>query len=258
MLVWPGYGQHIMVDPAKKPSGMVVDMHIHTSVGSADSNLAPPRLLAAAREVGLDGLVIVEHDALWPSERLERFRQESGLFVCNAREYDTEFGHIIVLGLHHDLQGMQRAGELRCLAQAEGALMIIAHPFRFFPGPSNHLFGRERRPSSLTLEQLAAHPAFELVDAIEVLNYACTQKENQLAQEVARLLAKPAVAGSDAHVYMEVGRCVTIFQRMVASEQELIAELRAGRYRLARRRPSGDYVPLAFAAPEGLSAGAGD
>lgn len=223
---------------------MVVDMHIHTAIGSPDSNLTPPRLLAAAREVGLDGLVITEHDAAWPRERLERFRQESGLFVCSSREWETDFGHIIALGLHCDIEGIQRAKELRRLALAEGGLMILAHPFRFFPGPSNHLFGRQSRPSSLTPEQLAAHPVFELVDAVEVLNYACTAKENELAQEVVRVLGKPGVAGSDAHTYTEVGRCVTIFQRAVGSEEELIEEVRAGRYRLAQRKPNGEYVPL--------------
>ncbi len=235
---------------------MVVDMHVHTSVGSADSNLAPPRLLEAAREVGLDGLLIAEHDDPWASERLERFRQESGLFVCSSREWETDFGHIIVLGLDRDVQGIERAKELRRLALAAGGFMILAHPFRFFPGPSNRLFTRQYNPSSLTTAELAQHPVFELVDAIEVLTYACTEKENQLAQEAARVLAKPGVAGSDAHTYTEVGRCVTIFQRAVGSEEELIEELRAGRYRLARRRPSGEYVPLAFAAPGGLSAGA--
>jgi predicted metal-dependent phosphoesterase TrpH len=236
---------------------MVVDMHVHTSIGSPDSNLTPQRLLEVARELGLDGLVIAEHNDPWSNELLERFRQESGLFVCSGREWETDLGHIIVLGLRSHVRGTERGKELRRLVLAEGGFMIIAHPFRFFPGPSNRLFTRQYDRSSLTASELAHHPAFEAVDAIEVLNYACTQKENQLAQEAARELGKPGVAGSDAHTYTEVGRCVTIFQRAVASEEELIGELRAGRYCLAQRRPSGEYVPLAFAAPSGLSADAG-
>jgi hypothetical protein len=228
---------------------MVVDMHVHTSIGSPDSNLSPPRLLEAARELGLDGLVIAEHNDPWTEERLQRFRQESGLFVCSGREWETDLGHIIVLGLRSDVREVEEAKELRRLVLAEGGFMIIAHPFRFYPGPSNRLFTRQYDGSSLTTSELAQHPAFELVDAIEVLNYACTQKENQLAQEAARVLGKPGVAGSDAHTYTELGRCVTIFQRAVGSEKELIEELRAGRYRLAQRRPSGEYVPLALAAP---------
>jgi len=226
---------------------MVVDMHVHTSIGSPDSNLSPPRLLEAAHEVGLDGLVITEHNDPWTEEQLERFRQESGLFVCSGREWETDFGHIIVLGLGNDARGAEGAEELRRLVLTEGGFMIIAHPFRFFPGPSNRLFTRQYDSSSLTTAELAQHPAFKLVDAIEVLNYACTDKENQLAQEAAQVLGKPGVAGSDAHTYTELGRCVTIFERAVGNEKELIEELRAGRYRLAQRRPSGEYVPLAFA-----------
>jgi hypothetical protein len=235
---------------------MVVDMHVHTSVGSADSNLTLRRLVKAAREVGLDGLVIAEHDTAWSREPLEWFRQQSGLFVCSSREWETDFGHIIALGLNRDAEGLERARELRRLALAEGGFMILAHPFRFFPSHSNRLFGFQYDPSSLTAAELAQHPVFELVDAIEVLNYACTEKENQLAQEAARMLRKPGVAGSDAHTYTEVGRCVTIFQRVVGSEEELIEELRAGRYRLARRQPSGEYVPLAFPTPGELPADA--
>jgi len=197
--------------------------------------------------MGLDGLVSPERNDAWTEERLERFRQESGLFVCSGREWETEFGHIIVLGLHSDTRGIEGAEELRRLVLAEGGFMIMAHPFRFFPGPSNRLFTRQYDSSSLTAAELAQHPAFELMDAIEVLNYACTEKENQLAQQAARALGKPGVAGSDAHTYTEVGRCVTIFERAVGSEEELIEELRAGRYHLAQRRPSGEYVPLAFA-----------
>ena len=238
-----------MTDPPKKPRGMVVDMHVHTSIGSPDSNLTPARLLEIAREIGLDGLVVAEHDTPWTSEQLECFRQQSGLFVCSRREWDTDFGHIIALGLNCDAEGIKRAEELHRLARAQGAFIILAHPFRFFPSHSNRLFGRQYDPSALTAPELTQHPVFELVDAIEVLNYACTEKENQLAQEAALKLGKRGVAGSDAHTYREVGRCVTIFQRAVRSEEELIEELRAGRYSLAQRRPSGEYVPLAFATP---------
>jgi hypothetical protein len=38
------------------------------------------------------------------------------------------------------------------------------------------------------------------------------------------------VAGSDAHRLDEVGRCVTIFEREVHTERELIEELRARRF----------------------------
>jgi hypothetical protein len=43
------------------------------------------------------------------------------------------------------------------------------------------------------------------------------------------------VAGSDAHRIDEIGRCVTIFQKEIRNEQELVEELRAGRFRTELR-----------------------
>jgi predicted metal-dependent phosphoesterase TrpH len=39
-----------MTNASQRPPGMVVDLHIHTSIGSLDSGLTPPRLLEAACE----------------------------------------------------------------------------------------------------------------------------------------------------------------------------------------------------------------
>lgn len=227
---------------------MVVDLHIHTSIGSLDSGLTPPRLLESACEVGLDGLAITEHTTPWSPERLEHLRRASqaarpgGLLICGGREWPTEYGHIIALGLDSDTGDIHAAEDLRRAVDAVGGFLILTHPFRFFPGPSNYLFGASA--ATMTAEQLAEHPVFGLVDEIEVLNYACTERENQLAREVARVLGRRGVGGSDAHTYSEVGRCVTVFERAVQSERELIEELRAGRYSVARRKPNGDYVAL--------------
>lgn len=237
-----------MTNVPQRPPGMLVDLHVHTSIGSTDSGLTPPRLLEAAYEVGLDGVAITEHTTPWSSEQLEELRRMSevdrpgGLFICGGREWPTEYGHIIALGLGSNASGIQTADELRRAVDAVGGFLIVAHPFRFFPGSSNYLFGA--RASTMTAEQLAEHPVFSLVDEIEVLNYACTDRENQVALEVARVMGKRGVGGSDAHTYSEVGRCVTVLERAVHSEAELIEELRAGRFGVARRKPNGDYVAL--------------
>ena len=91
--------------------------------------------------------------------------------------------------------------------------LILAHPFRFFPSGSNYLFGPQGDSSTLTPEEMACHPVWELVDEIEVLNYNCTDKENELAVAVARVLGKRGTAGSDAHTFTEVGRCITVLER---------------------------------------------
>ena len=233
-----------MMSSLPQPNGMALDLHVHTSVGSRDCNLPLLRLTEAAHQVGIQGFAVTEHDTSWAPENLERYRQESGLFVCAGREWPTNSGHVIALGLDPDLEDIRRMEDLRRLADEAGGYLILAHPFRFFPSGSNYLFGPQGNASALTLEEMAGHPAWELVDEIEVLNYNCTDKENELAAAVARVLGKRGTAGSDAHSFTEVGRCITVLERAVASEGELIDELRAGRHYLARRRPNGEYVRL--------------
>jgi hypothetical protein len=49
--------------------------------------------------------------------------------------------------------------------------------------------------------------------------------------------------GSDAHSVEEVGRCVTIFQNQIEAEEDLVAELKAGRFGTARLG-NGSFVPI--------------
>ena len=68
-----------------------------------------------------------------------------------------------------------------------------------------HTSARPPFEPRLTAEALSRHPAFALVDAIEVENAGSTERENALALEVGRILGKPLTAGSDAHDVEHVG-----------------------------------------------------
>ena len=107
-----------------------------------------------------------------------------------------------------------------------------------------------RRIKELSPETLAEHPLFHLTDAIEVLNGGCIERENALAQDVARVLGRPGVAGSDAHMPSEVGRYATVFEKELESEEEMLAELRAGRFLPARRVQPGVFEPLEQTVPQ--------
>ncbi|TMG07766.1 MAG: hypothetical protein E6I02_05085, partial [Chloroflexi bacterium] len=56
--------------------GTVVDMHVHTIVGSMDSDISPKRLGEQAQAVGLTGIALTEHLHQWPADEVEHFRQE--------------------------------------------------------------------------------------------------------------------------------------------------------------------------------------
>ena len=224
--------------------GTIIDLHIHTIVGSMDSDISPKRLGEVAKAAGLSGVALTEHMSQWQDDEVERFRQETGLFVCNAREWSTDMGHIIVLGLDRSVRGLARVRDLRAACEENGAYMVLCHPFRYFPGPSNFLFGGHRDAHELPAEELAEHPLFHLTDAIEVLNGGCIERENVLAQEVVQVLGMPGVAGSDAHMPSEVGRYATVFEKELGSEEDMLGELRAGRFQPARRVEPGVFEPL--------------
>ncbi len=224
--------------------GTIIDLHIHTIVGSMDSGISPKRLAEAAKAEGLTGVGLTEHTSHWRPDEVEKFREETGLFVVDAREWSTDMGHITVFGLDRRVRGMARASDLHRACEENGGYMVLCHPFRSFPGPSNYLFGSRRDAQDLSAEVLAEHPLFHQADAIEVLNGGCIERENVLAQEVARVLGRPGVAGSDAHMQAEVGRYATVFEKDLESEEDMLAELRAGRFRPARRVEPGVFEPL--------------
>ena len=110
--------------------------------------------------------------------------------------------------------------------------MIAAHPFRGFK-----TFGIGQL--QMTVEQACSRKVFDFVDALEIRNGKVSDQENEMAARVAARLGLPGTAGSDAHRLDEVGKWVTDFERAIENEQELIEELRAGRFSRGERSAPG-------------------
>src|SRR5437667_4777469 len=111
-------------------AGTIVDMHVHTVRGAADSSLTPDQLIEEARRIGLTGVNISEHDRVWEPHLLEEFRERSGLFVSRGMEVSTDMGHMIVVGLDRYVAGVRRAAELRRGLGEVGGFMSGGRPRR--------------------------------------------------------------------------------------------------------------------------------
>jgi predicted metal-dependent phosphoesterase TrpH len=196
-----------------------VDLHTHTRHGSNCSYMEPAELLRRARLVGLDAVCITEHNAAWDEPGLRALAKESPPLVFAGVEVSTELGDVLVFGANGVLHGVGRAAELREVVDGAGGVMIAAHPFRrfFVPGVL---------PS---VDEALANRLFGLVDAVEVFNGVGSRREQDFAIEVASRLSMPAVAGSDSHAPHTLGCCYTAFERPLATVEDLIRELRAGR-----------------------------
>ena len=223
------------------------DLHVHTVRGSSDSNLTPQQLIDSAKAIGLDGVCLTEHSGGWETQELDREFADAGLRVFRGLEVDTDMGHVLVLGLHRYVAGINRISALKKAVDRAGGVIISAHPFRnLFNRPPynvNLLFG-DSHPYPTTAADAALHPLFQVVDAIEVANGSNTERENLFTLEVATHLGLVGTGGSDAHSTHGLGSCVTDVEGDVGSEADLIEALKAGACRPAQGLHVGDLRPF--------------
>jgi predicted metal-dependent phosphoesterase TrpH len=209
--------------------GSIVDLHLHTVVGGADSRLEPDELMIEATRVGLSGVNITEHDLRWDEAELCQLRsRHPHLFVSHAIEVTTDHGHVLAVGLKGYAPEMYHLPRLREIADEQDAFLVVAHPFRRF-------FDRTREGEDITsVESASRLPVFQYVDGIEVLNGYNAPRENYLALQVAKYLGKPGTSGSDAHMKRGIGYYGCVFEETVETEERFLELLHNGRFYTGR------------------------
>ena len=202
---------------------MRIDLHIHTSPRSACSYIDPRELIREAQHLNLDGICLTEHQVLWETADVDRLACDSGIKIFRGNEFTTNQGDILVFGFYKDIKELMMIQDLSEEVKAAGGFMIAAHPFRGFK-----TFGIGQL--QMTVEQACKRKVLEFVDAVEVGNGKLSPDENDMALKVAEKLGLPGTGGSDAHRLDEVGKWVTVFEKEIGNEHELLQELHAGRF----------------------------
>jgi len=206
---------------------VIFDLHIHTTT-SADSNLSPLELIQEAKRIGLDGVVVTEHDRCWDRFAIRDLAAEHDFMFLRGMEVSTDLGHILVYGLDEYLSGILRAEKLREVVDEAGGAMVAAHPFRrIFTRDFRN--GQEDAPQSL--QEAADRHIFALTDGIEVCNGGSIDRENKLAMEVCDYLGQAPTGGSDAHSDLGIGRFATQFDDPIKTEADVIEALKKRRCR---------------------------
>lgn len=197
---------------------MIVDLHIHTNLGSICSQLGPDELLERVQELGIDAICITDHHSHRGANKMVEYAGDRGYPIFRGVEIYTDCGDMLVFGLKRDTRyHLTTFWELVEMAEADEAVIIPAHPCRGWDPKHGH---RHAFPREIA----------EYIVAVETHNGANKPRSNQQAQDLAREWGKPGVGGSDAHALWQVGKCVTVFEREIHSEEELVRELREGRY----------------------------
>lgn len=213
------------------------DHHLHTARHSPDSAIDPTRLVERARDIGLDGLVITEHDCQWdPEELADLAAVAGGLKVFSGAEVSAREGHFLVYGLP-DLSeappGVTLKDLLRVVRRHEAAV-VAAHPFRW---------GQDFEAI------VAGHgPAF---DALELVSNNVGADTRAKTRRLLRKHPMGASGSSDAHVLDVVGCYFTEFPCEIATMADFVAALHA-RLGRPRHRPGAFLASGRVAYPNSL------
>ena len=202
---------------------MLIDLHTHTKPWSDDSNLDIPELVHTAKKAGLDAVCLTEHDWFRNKDALAKLSQEHDFLILPGVELNTDDGHFLVFGVEKYSYGMHHTEYLKQLVDEAGGAMILAHPYRRNFHSDDDVYN--------AVEQYCQKPFFRFVDTIEVLNGRGSEKENKFSQELGRRLNRNGVGGSDAHATSNIPSYATQFKRKISNVEELIAELKAGRFK---------------------------
>lgn len=167
-----------------------IDFHVHSD-DSYDGHEPIELVLEHAADIGLDGVVITDHDEIGESLRAAEIAPEYGLVGIPGVEVSTRHGHLLAIGVEERPDPGQPFVETVETVRDLGGVAIVPHPFQ----RSRH--GVRKRH-------------IKDADAIEVYNSMLfTGYRNRRARTFARRREYPEIGASDAHYLPNVGRAYT-------------------------------------------------
>lgn len=173
-------------------SRLLVDPHVH-SADSYDGHEPAELLLEQAADIGLDAIVVTDHDAIEESLRAARLAPEYGLVGVPGVEVSTAAGHLLAIGVEERPDPGRPLRDTVARVRELGGVPVVPHPF-------------QRTRHGVRRRRLAGVD----VSGIETYNaWLFTGYRNRSAAAFARRHDLTGLAGSDAHSVATVGRAYT-------------------------------------------------
>jgi predicted metal-dependent phosphoesterase TrpH len=201
---------------------MKIDHHLHTRRHSPDSLIDPLELVSQARRIGLDGLVITEHDYLWQADELgELAAQAAPLRVFAGAEISAREGHFLVYGLDslEEVPPGVSVAELLKVVRGHGAAIVAAHPFRW------------EQPFDAIIAEHG--PVF---DALELVSNNISALTRAKTEALLRQHPMGSTGSSDAHDLEVVGCYFSELRQPIDTIADFAAAIRAGQAHPRHRR----------------------
>lgn len=167
-----------------------VDPHVHSD-GSYDGHEPVELILEHAADIGLDAVVITDHDEIDQSLRAAQLAPRYGLIGIPGVEVSTAHGHLLALGVEELPDSGQPFQDTVKEVRDLGGVAAVPHPFQ----RSRHGVRKGH---------------IRDCDAIEVYNSMLfTGYRNRRARTFAKRHDYPKLGASDAHYLPNVGRAYT-------------------------------------------------
>lgn len=167
-----------------------IDPHVH-SEASFDGKEPVDLIMEHASDIGLDAVVITDHDEIEGSLKAAEIAEDYGLIGIPGVEVSTKAGHLLAIGVEERPEKKKPLKKTIERVRDLGGAAVIPHPFQ----RTRH--GVKKRK-------------IKRPDAIEIYNsWIFTGYRNRRAKKFARNRELPGMAASDAHSVASVGRAYT-------------------------------------------------
>jgi predicted metal-dependent phosphoesterase TrpH len=194
------------------------DLHVHTSY-SPDASISPKTIVDQLyAHPFIKAVAITDHNTVEGYFKARELASVYGdVLIIPGVEVSTLNGDIIVLGIAELPPKPWTIKNVIDFAKEKGALTIAAHPYRAYG-----------------LGDLARKCD---VDAIEILNGASPPDVNRSAENLAKEMKLPGVAGSDAH---QVGELWTVYTEVQAASDvyEILKAIKHGLVKVGKTEKS--------------------
>lgn len=185
-----------------------LDLHIHTKY-SYDSWNEIKDIIKVAKEKGLDGIGLVDHDTTDGFNEMKRLGKEQSIIIIPGAEVRVKGGYLLAYG---DINELPQKGECPeeavTILKKQNVLIAAVSPFKNGMGLKNKVY-------SLKL------------DAIETTNGGALFGDKK-SERIAKELKLPQIGGSDAHFLNEIGDVFTIVKSESKESEDIIKSIKEG------------------------------
>lgn len=182
---------------------MKYDLHIHTKFSSC-SNIEPSLLLKKAKQKGLDGIAVTDHNTIKGAVLTKELNFDKNFEVIIGEEIKTDICEVLAYYLKEEVKPGKFYDVIKEIKK-QNAICVIAHPFDL---------GLLRSPLTEDIDKVSG-----FIDGLECLNgRVVSSNANKKALLTAKRIGLGVTGGSDAHFLFEVGKCYTVFNKDLREE----------------------------------------